>query len=191
MNIAVQRAPTPKQIPSLWLNVVLFQVGWFGCVLGAAKGWPWLGVAVALVIVAFHLMRAANLVTELTLVTITLVIGALADSLLLQTGWIAYPSGMLMDGVAPPWILALWLLFATTLNVSMRWLKQRAWLAVVLGAICGPLSYWGASRLGAVQFADPLPLVLALTVTWALIMPLLMRLSMRYDGIAPQTAVAE
>lgn len=183
MNIAVQRSPTP--MPSFWLNVVLFQVGWFSCVLGAAKGLPWAGVIAALAIVAFHLMRATAPMAELSLLAFTLAIGAVADSLLLQTGWIAYPAGMLITGVAPLWILALWLLFATTLNVSMRWLKQRTWLAFVLGAICGPLSYWGASRLGAVQFVAPMPLGIALGVTWALIMPLLMGLSLRYDGIAP------
>jgi hypothetical protein len=87
--------------------------------------------------------------------------------------------------------MALWALFATALNVSMRWLKPRLLLAALLGAVCGPLSYWGAVRLGAVQFVDPLRIAIALAVGWAVLMPALMWLSRRYDGITvPQKASA-
>ena len=34
------------------VNFVAFQVGWFACVLGAARGWPLLGPLVALAILA-------------------------------------------------------------------------------------------------------------------------------------------
>ena len=40
------------------LNAVAFQAGWFACVLGAAYGWPWAGVAAAAGLVAFHALRA-------------------------------------------------------------------------------------------------------------------------------------
>jgi hypothetical protein len=171
-------------------NAALFQLGWFACVLGAAEGHPWAGTALAACIVAWHIRCAARPADEIHLVALVVIIGAAWDSLLVSLGWIAYPSGTLLSGAAPYWIVALWALFATSLNVSMRWLKQRSWLAAALGALCGPLAYWAAVRLGAVEFVHPLRAITALSLGWSMLMPALMRLSQRYDGFAadPQRA---
>jgi hypothetical protein len=163
-------------------NFALFQLGWFACVISAAQGYPWVGTAAAAAIVMWHIWRAAQPQAELNLVFQVVLIGALWDSLLVTLGWISYPSGTLLSGAAPHWIIALWALFATSLNLSMRWLKERLGLAVVLGAVCGPLSYWAAVRLGAVEFARPQQAIVALSLGWSLIMPLLMLLSRHFDG---------
>lgn len=176
----------PLSKGSVFANVALFQVGWFACVLSAAQGYPWLGTAMALAIVGWHLWSAPRPVEEINLLVQVVLIGAVWDSLLVLLGWLSYPTGTLLSGTAPYWILALWALFATALNVSMRWLKEHLWLAAVLGAVCGPLSYWAAARLGAVEFVHPARALAALALGWALIMPALMLLSQRYDGIAPQ-----
>lgn len=164
-------------------NFGLFQLGWFACVLGAAHGWPWAGTVVALAIVAWHLWRAARPQEEFQLLAQVVLIGATWDSLIVMLGWVTYPSGTLLAGAAPHWIIALWALFATTLNLSMRWLKPHLGVAAVLGAIFGPLAYWGALKLGAVHFVYPLRAITALAVGWALIMPAVLLLSQRYDGI--------
>ena len=169
-------------------NIVLFQVGWFACVLGAAKGMPWIGLLAAAVVLAWHLEQAARPAEELKLIALALLIGAVWDSALVALGWITYPNGHFLAGAAPYWILALWVLFATTLNVSMRWMRYRLLIAFVLGAICGPLSYWGAGRMGAAAFPDLTTALIALAVGWGLIMPLLMWLSRRFDGIAVHAA---
>ncbi len=44
---------------------------------------------------------------------------------------------MPLTGFPPPWILALWALFASTLNASLGWLQDRLLLAAVLGALSG------------------------------------------------------
>ena len=168
------------------VNVVLFQIGWFACVLGAAHAMPWAGTGVAAAVVAYHLMRAARPPEELKLIAAALVIGAAWDSALVALGWISYPTGNFIAGVAPHWILAMWALFATTLNISMRWMKQRWLIAFVLGAVCGPLSYWGAGRMGAATFTEPMTAIIALAVGWGVIMPALMWLSDRFDGITPK-----
>ena len=177
---------------SQWVsNFVLFQAGWFACVLGAAYGWSRVGTAVAVAIVGWHMLRAPQPAQEMKLAAAAVLIGAVWESALVMLGWIAYPAGTLIAGAAPHWILALWALFATALNVSMRWLKQRVLVAALLGAISGPLSYWAAARLGAATFVEPLYGVVALAAGWAIIMPVLMALSCRYDGIVvPRVAAA-
>jgi hypothetical protein len=100
--------------------------------------------------------------------------------------WLDFRSGYLIDGMAPHLILALWALFAITLNLSLAWLKSRLPVAVLIGAIAGPLAYWGGARLGAVVFLEPLPAMIALSLGWALFTPLLALLARRFDGIAAQ-----
>ena len=168
------------------INFIAFQFGWFACVLGAANGLPLLGPVVAVLVVILHLKLARQPRRELSLVMVAGVIGAVFDSALVASGWLIYPNGILLAGTAPYWIIAMWLLFATTLNVAMRWLRGNALLAFVLGAIAGPMSYWGGARLGALEFASPAQGMIALSIGWALMMPLLMHLSKRLDGIQPQ-----
>lgn len=168
---------------SIVVNVVAFQVGWFACVLGAGHGVPWLGTATGLAIVAVHIARAPQPATEAKLIGIAVSIGTVWDSALAFPGWIDFTSGTLVRGMAPPWILALWALFATTLNVSLDWLKQRWLVAAVLGAVAGPLSYWGGAKLGAVIFVEPAPAIAALAVGWAAMMPALMAIARRFNGM--------
>lgn len=178
-----QTALTATSRPALLLNVVAFQFGWFACILGAAHGWPWAGTAIAAAIVARHVLGAARPAEEIKLVLCAVVLGALCDSSLIMLGLLNFSSGTFIAGGAPHWILGMWALFATTLNVSLNWLKGRWLVATVLGAAGGPLSYWAGGRLGAVELVEPAPALAALSLCWAIAMPLLMVCARRYDGI--------
>jgi hypothetical protein len=165
------------------INFINFQLGWFACVLGAAWGYAWAGVGMVMLIVTWHLTRVVEPRRELTLIAAAAVIGALWDSLLGATGWIHYPNGMLIANVAPLWMVALWMLFATTLNVSLGWLKRSLPLGMVFGVMGGPLAYLGGAKLGALEFVHQTPALVALAVGWGLLTPLLLQLARRYDGL--------
>ncbi len=163
-------------------NFIAFQFGWFACVLGAAWGLPWVGTGIALVIIAWHLLRASQPRRELVTVLAAAGIGALWESLLITVGWIQYPNGMLLANTAPHWMVALWMLFATTLNVSLGWLKRSLLLGSAFGAVGGPLAYFGGAKLGALVFVDQTAALVALAVGWALATPLLLAVARRYNG---------
>ena len=74
----------------------------------------------------------------------------LLDQLMLMMQWIVYQNHGWSDALVPVWILALWCAFASTLNVSLVWLQGRYLMAILLGAIAGPIAYLGAERIGAV-----------------------------------------
>jgi hypothetical protein len=162
-------------------NVVLFQLGWFACVLGAAHGYALEGALVALAIVAAHIALAAHPARELALVAAAAATGALADSLLAASGWLRYDAGVLVEGTAPYWIVAMWALFAITLNVSMRALRSRLWLGALLGLVGGPAAYYAGANLGALTLVQLLPALAALAAVWALAMPLLFSLALRLE----------
>jgi hypothetical protein len=164
------------------INFVSFQLGWFACVLGGAYQLPWFGTVLVSIIVGFHLLRADQPLAELYLILFAIAIGSLWDSFLVFQGWLEYPSGTLIANTAPHWILALWAVFATTLNVSLRWLKRRWLVATLSGAIAGPLAYYGGAQLGGVVFTDDLIALTALSLGWAILMPALIALSLRLDG---------
>jgi len=176
---------------AMLINFVAFQLGWLACVLGAANGMPWVGVAFALVVVGWHLWRAQRPGPELTLILIAMGVGFVGDSILVALRWIEYPNGALVAGTAPVWIVAMWGLFATTLNVSLGWLKRRAPLAIVFGAVGGPLAYVAGERLGGLTFLRQGPALIALAVGWAAITPLLLRIADHYDGYKAIAAATE
>jgi len=165
-----------------FVNFIAFQIGWFACVLSASNSMPWVGVLVASLVVTLHVQFSEWRSHELILIGLSIVVGLVFDSLLVLSGWLQYPSGVLFPGIAPYWILAMWALFATTLNVSMSWLKGKPFLAAVLGAIFGPLSYMAGQRFGAIEFVSVQPAGIALAIIWALVMPLLVTVASRLDG---------
>jgi hypothetical protein len=175
---------------NILFNAIAFQLGWFACVLGGANQLPWLGTLVAILIVYWHLNQAQRPGRELTLLAVVGALGALWDSLLVAAGWLEYPSGMLLSNTAPHWIVAMWVLFASTLNVSLRWLRGRWTLATLLGAVAGPLAYYAGAGLGGVDINEPLPAFTALAAGWAAFVPLLISLSSRLDGMRTVTEPA-
>jgi hypothetical protein len=169
---------------TLVLNVLLFQAGWFACVLGAAHGAPWIGALAAGAIVAWHLARAADARPELGLVALAMLAGAGFETLLAQSGWLRFENGMLFERTAPYWMVTLWAIFATTLNVSMRWLHGRPALAALLGALGGPAAYWSGARLGAIELVAAGGALATVAAGWAVLTPLLIGAARRLDGYA-------
>jgi len=165
------------------VNIIAFQIGWFASVLGGAHQMPWIGPAAVLVALIIHLRAARKPFEEIMLVLCCAMLGAGYDSVLVAMGWVSYTSGMFSASMAPYWIIAMWVLFATTLNVSMRWLRGSPWLAAAFGAFGGPTTYLAGEKLGGIILVNETAAMIALGVGWAIMMPLLTRLSEYFDGM--------
>lgn len=168
-------------------NFVVFQLGWFACVLGGANQLPLIGSLVAAAIIIIHIMRAHEPVKEIKLLAAALAIGLLFESLLTLNGLSVYTSGVLAAGFAPYWMVLMWGLFATTLNVSMRWITalHLAWVSA-LGTFLAPLSYLAGERLGAIQFSDTTTALIWIAIGWGILFPLLVLVARRNNGYAEQ-----
>jgi hypothetical protein len=183
MSPVVTALPAHPAGGAIAINFIAFQAGWFACVMGAAAGHAWIGPVVVGAALALHFARAARPTAELRLALGALAIGLAWDGALLHLGLLRFAAPGPIESLPPPWMLALWPLFASTLNVSLRWLHVRPLAAAVLGAISGPLSYWGGARLGALQLPDPIVALALLAAGWAVITPLLLVLARRFDGV--------
>jgi hypothetical protein len=166
-------------------NFVVTQAAWFAAVLGAARGRPEWGVIPTLLGIAWHLAIVRSGRLEAALVLVVAVVGLVAETLVLQLGHVAYTSGQWHPALPPYWLVGLWGLFATSLNVTMRWLRGRVWLTALLGAVAGPAAFSSGVRLGGARFVDPNAALVTLVIEWAVLMPLLMALAQRLDGVAP------
>jgi len=164
-------------------NFLAFQVGWLSSVVGAAQEMPWLGPVAVFAALALHLRAARQPFEEVLLVVCCAFVGAVFDSVLVAAGWVAYGSGVFSPYLAPYWIITMWMLFGTTLNVSMRWLRGRPLLTAGLGFYGGPAAYLAGQQLGGIVLVEQWAALAALAVGWALILPALVALSENLDGM--------
>lgn len=160
------------------LNVTIYQVGWFCCVLGAAWGFPIAGALCALLLAGLHLLLAVCRKNEALLMLAACLLGILIDSLQQALGLFSFTRDPVWPFWLPLWVVVIWAQFATLLRYALHWLTGRYGLAAVLGGLGGPLAYWGGIRLGAASFGDkPILTIMTLSLVWALVTPLLCRLS--------------
>lgn len=168
---------------SLAINFLLFQLGWFACVLGGAYDQVMIGCLVAMSVIAFHLYKATRPMREFGLLAIALIIGFIYESLIVSLALAQYEHGQTFSPIAPLWIILMWPLFATTLNLSMRWMKNLAPLLIaLLGAIFAPFAYLAGERLGAVVYNDIVLSMTIISIAWTLLLPLIVIISLRFDG---------
>ena len=155
-------------------NALLFQLAWFSCVLGAQQ--PWL-LLLGVACIAIHLRWISRQPGEWRALLLVALCGWLLDSLLMHLGVFGFNSA---HWILPLWLALLWLAFASTLGYSLNWSANPWWLGSLLGALGGPLSYWGGAKLAGVQMPLGLwPTLLLLALIWAALLPALHALARR------------
>jgi hypothetical protein len=158
-------------------NFIAFQAAWFAAVLGAAHGMPWLGVLAVPIALALHLALSPDWRPELLLALAAAATGFVFDSILIAAGMFSPVPYILPSPFSSLWMVMLWINLATTMNVSLGWLRGRYALAAVFGAFGGPLAYYSGAKLGAMTAIPPVNALLAIGVAWALAFPLLLKIN--------------
>lgn len=170
---------TPSLIQHRLLNALVFQLGWFACVLGGST--PWLIFVMALI--AFHLLYMSD-EQEGRFLLMVAALGSVIDSLLMQSGWLAFP-GWEAQWI-PPWLMILWLMFATLLRHALSWFQGRWLLAMCLGGLGGSSSYLAGAALGAASLPQGTwPSFVVFALIWALLFPLLIWAGQRWPSVSP------
>ena len=166
------------------INVLLYQVGWFCCVLGAALDHPVAGALSALALAAVHLFLTCSRKAEALLMLCTCLLGIGVDSLQQGLGVFTFKEHPGWPFWLPLWVFAIWLQFATLFRYALYWLSGRYLLATLFGMVGGPLAYWAGVRFGAASFGEqPLLSLMSLAVVWSVLVPSLLWLS---DRLSPE-----
>ncbi len=189
---AERPARGPARGPAL-AEYALYQAGWFAMVLGASWGRPAEGSAVALLLLAAHLLGivpAGERIRELALIAIAAAAGLLLDTLQVRLGALRFEAGVVAAGWAPPWIALLWGQFAATFRGCLAGLSGRPTLAAALGLVGGPAAYFAGARLGAVELGAPAIRALAsIAAIWAVALPAGFALARALDRRAPRASL--
>ena len=152
-------------------NALLFQIGWFACVLGGNSLW----LLIAAGVLCVHLLWISSWQAEGKLLISVTLVGTLLDSALQALGVFGFDSG---GPLIPLWLIVLWAVLATTLNHSLAWTAKPWWRASLLGAIGGPLSYCAGSQMAGVHLPFGVwPSLLLLGLIWAVLFPMLQGLA--------------
>jgi hypothetical protein len=153
-------------------NLAFFKIGWVACVMFAAAGSPLLATLSVAAVAIFHLLSIKAPLKEALLLLAAAVIGLGWESFMVWTGLVQYP-GYESAVLAPYWIVAMWVLFATTINHGLRWTKRHLGVAAVAGLLGGPLAFFGGMNLGAVEFSHTAAALVMIGLGWALLLPVL------------------
>ncbi|KAF0861746.1 DUF2878 domain-containing protein [Pseudomonas sp. LD120] len=148
-------------------NALLFQLGWFTCVLGGDSPWLLLG---AMILVA-HFKWIGSWADEGRMIVGITLIGITLDSFLHWLGVFQFKQVSLL---IPLWLMLLWPLLGTTLRHCLAWTAHPWWVAAALGALFGPLSYYAGAQLAGVTFGyGQWPTLIGMGVLWGMLLPLL------------------
>ncbi len=153
------------------LNALMFQLGWFACVLGAARGTALPGVLVVLLAVALACLQDERRARLLGTILLAVMIGIAFDGANMALDLLHPTLGGLRSTSSWLFIAALWANFGATLRSSLSFLGGRPLVAAALGLLGGPLAYLAGRRLGAVELGTGA--IPALAVEWGVVTPLL------------------
>jgi hypothetical protein len=164
----------------LAFNAILFQVGWFLCIL-CGSYWALLYTTLGL---ALHIYWCKEPRTELLAIVLAIFIGLVHDSILIRAGYIQFQESVLWS---PVWLMCLWALLGATLNHSLHWLYRYPVLSAGFGALGGTLSYLAGVTLSPAQWSSPLTEVIPIiAIFWLFILPLHRFLSIRIKPYVSQ-----
>ena len=169
--------------------LVVFQLGWFACVLGAGLGYPWLGPTVLPVVLGLNRWLSSDTPWAVRGLFRVALPGILLDTVLGTAGILGFGANPFAPWLCPPWLLALWFMFAAMLLNTLGWLAGRDSLAALLGGIFGPFCFYAGERLGALTLGPTLLVGMAiLAVAWALLLPTLFRVAFRRAAGKPSVS---
>lgn len=128
-----------------WRAIIGFELGWFVLVY-----FQQLAMLPVLLYCLYGLWRLSSQRKRVAVVLFAL-LGIVIDSVLIQFGVLSFA----LQDTLPFWFWVLWVLFALAVVEFMAAFLQKLWLAFILGAVGGPLSYIGGAALSGGVLSFP------------------------------------
>ncbi|GAA4359226.1 DUF2878 domain-containing protein [Kangiella marina] len=148
------------------VNFVLFQLVWLGFVLGSTKGYIWVGATLLVAMLVWQLWPSRRNENDFLIIGASATCGFIVATIWSFFGLIEYAEHWPAKNIAPWWIIAMWVAFGASFNHSLGWIQKSPYLAGVLAGIGGPVSYFGAARIGAVVINQPWLTFSLMAVAW-------------------------
>ena len=101
-RIEVEDVAPATPYPSI-VNYLLYQAGWFACILGAAYGRPHAGFAIAGMLTIAHLVMVTDREREYVAISCAIAVGLVAEWYQISAGTYRIDAGVLSEGWPSPW----------------------------------------------------------------------------------------
>jgi len=152
------------------ISYVWLYLGWFACVLLAKNNLAAYSLFIPLIgwLLFFKaFLPAWQVCFKLFFLS---ALGMLADTVALKLNIIHFSADPVTNFL-PIWMISLWLLFVPSIYLLKKLFSRRLWLAAVVGAIAGPISYKSGKSFGvlSLQGAEG---ILIYAIFWSLYLPL-------------------
>ena len=165
------------------IDLVVFQVGWFACVIGSADTtYPLFFPIVGFLFVLSRIAITGRFRSAFPFFVASTALGMVGDSLLVRLDLLAFYADPTVGG-APIWMIFLWANFGLMLRPLFSWFLQtqaRCLIGFSLGGLIAYFSGWQLDRLAftTVPFSS-----LAIAFEWAMAGLVLRQLHLRYKNI--------
>ncbi len=178
----------------VFFNVLCYSLGWFWAVCMGSAGHTLLASTGLFLLIIAQITYAKHVARESFYSDFILSLSVFLMAPFLE---ILFPALDLFrythhNGLLPPlWILLLYPLFFLQMNHSLKWLIGRPALAAVLGFIFAPLSYFGGSALGGLEFSSsPLVIFLGVGLGWSIFLAVFSLFTKHLNQAVKQTLQA-
>lgn len=165
------------------IHLVLYDVVWILSILTAARGYKWLGLCLALLLISVQVAShyaCYRTVKNLIVFTILLTsLGLIVDSTLFSLSYLTFKSNPFTLTIAPPFLWGIWMSFSILIfSVFSNWFNK--YFLISMFAFIGfSLAYWAGEKLGAAQSLIGLKGIILIGLIWSILMPLFIMLSNR------------
>ena len=156
-----------KTKSSYLLDLVIFQIAWFCCVLAPLSPIPQALPVTGLVLVLIRTQFSRGLKEVLPFAIACFLLGVAGDAGLVQLGLLSFDAYPDWFG-APLWMVALWLNFGLMLRPLFTWFLDHCWRAIIGFSAGGVVAYYSGQKLGVLTLTVDIQSQLGVAAEWAI-----------------------
>ena len=161
-------------------NIIAYNAVWFVSIYGSLHYHPFIGPSMALIFLCSHFFLIKQKHSQLSVLIITFVSGLILETLIHKPFVYTFTQPHSIPWLTPIWLMFIWASFSCTLMYSIKALLKRPISAFLSGAIFGPISYYGAEKIGVIIIPNHWTPFIILAISWGSVMVWLRFIVKRY-----------
>lgn len=152
---------------NIFLTLLGYQTTWLFCVFGEYYASPLLGIIIGILYLSIFFYFTNSKIRSLKICLFFSLIGYLFDSMLGYFEFFNIKSNV-MVGYLPIWFLVLWPCFTTLFVNVLSFLKNRPFLAFLIGSFLAPPTYYLGIPLGIAESENLILSMAIMFIFWGL-----------------------
>ena len=152
---------------SFLVDMVIFQVAWFGCVLATRSPFPYFLPVLVLLIVLVRVLLTRGLAQALPFTIACLFLGVIGDAALVQLDLLSFEAYPSLWGT-PLWMVALWVNFGLMLRPLFTWFLDHSLRAIIGFSAGGVIAYYSGQKLDVLTLSIDFQSHLGVALEWAI-----------------------